>query len=975
MKIFPIAFLILCGFISLIQADDRPRTIMTNDGETDDQCSAHRFILYANEIDIEGMLYVNSGLHPQGEGTTWMEEIVDQYAKVFDNLKLHDSRYPEPSYLKSVIKIGNLNDAGMKAVGDNKDTPGSNHIVNVLLDNDPRPVWVQAWGGTNTLAQAMYRIMTSHPAELPRVVKKVKLYSIHNQDAGTKSLDWMRDTFPEMLILKNMQMFFWIAYEEFRGIEFNYFSSSWMNGHVRKNHGALGTHYPNRDGSFISEGDSPSWFHLIDTGLRSTENPHFGGWGGRFHLKGPDNNMRVDKADSKGKKYAGYRWADGIFRDWAARMDWCVKPYNEANHAPNAVFKGSLNQNVAPGSTVQLSAEGSSDPDGDSLNYRWWQYFEADSADANVKFINGNFNKASFVVPNEPGKDIHVILEVSDTGSPILTKYQRVIFTIDGGITPEPQPEPVPEPVPTEGAHNLVGERTDVTTIELSWSPPEGNPTLKEYGVVLGSNNKVWKRIQTLSGTTLATKLTSSDGILSTEALLQVRAVLPDGTKLPMSEQISVAPYVPPEPTPEPSPTPLPEPTPTPVPEPTPTPVPEPTPTPSPEPTPTPAPEPGPVTESMVYEAEEALVSGATVVGTYVDYINASKDFIEWTVTGVQSQYLLEFRYALSSSDRPLQITVNGTVVEDSLSFPSSGSWKNYVSVSLTVFLMDGLNTIRATAIGQSGANVDSLTVTRIGPVPEPQPTPAPEPIPTPVPEPIPLDGGAYGLQALRTDVQVIELSWKAPPGNPSLKEYGIVLGSNNKVWKRIKTVSGTTLTTILNADHGIKDEVALLQVRAVLLDGTKLPMSEQISVAVFELQPEPVPTPVPEPSPEPVPVFESITHEAEEANVSGAKVVGSYVDYINASNDFVEWTVQVDAAGVYQLAFRYALSYGDRPLAIVVDGNVIDPALSFPNTGSWKNYGQVQINASLNSGVNKIKAIATGQSGANIDALILSSP
>jgi hypothetical protein len=50
-----------------------------------------------------------------------------------------------------------------EAIGENMDTPGSDRIVEVLLDNDPRPVWLQAWGGLNNIAQAFYRIKTSYP--------------------------------------------------------------------------------------------------------------------------------------------------------------------------------------------------------------------------------------------------------------------------------------------------------------------------------------------------------------------------------------------------------------------------------------------------------------------------------------------------------------------------------------------------------------------------------------------------------------------------------------------------------------------------------------------------------------------------------------------------------------------------------------------------------------------------------------------
>jgi hypothetical protein len=85
---------------------------------------------------------------------------------------------------------------------------------------------------------------------------------------------------------------------------------------------------------------------------------------------------------------------------------------------------------AAPGVTVKLSAVGSSDPDGNQLSYRWWQYHEAGSAEAGITLSDAGFQEASFVVPDEPGKQVHIILEVTDNGTPPLVGYQRIVCTI-----------------------------------------------------------------------------------------------------------------------------------------------------------------------------------------------------------------------------------------------------------------------------------------------------------------------------------------------------------------------------------------------------------------------------------------------------------------------------------------------------------------------------------------------------------------
>jgi hypothetical protein len=88
---------------------------------------------------------------------------------------------------------------------------------------------------------------------------------------------------------------------------------------------------------------------------------------------------------------------------------------------------------VRSGNRVSLSAKGTTDPDGDELTYRWWQYKEADTYDGTIKIKGIGKKKASFTVPNDTvkGETIHIICEVTDTGTPPLTRYQRVVIEIE----------------------------------------------------------------------------------------------------------------------------------------------------------------------------------------------------------------------------------------------------------------------------------------------------------------------------------------------------------------------------------------------------------------------------------------------------------------------------------------------------------------------------------------------------------------
>jgi len=92
--------------------------------------------------------------------------------------------------------------------------------------------------------------------------------------------------------------------------------------------------------------------------------------------------------------------------------------------------KGAVKREVKPGEIVKLEAT-TTDPDKNKLTCRWWQYTGADSATDSVTIANADsMNQASFVVPNEPGKQVHIILQVTDDGTPPLVGYLRVICNI-----------------------------------------------------------------------------------------------------------------------------------------------------------------------------------------------------------------------------------------------------------------------------------------------------------------------------------------------------------------------------------------------------------------------------------------------------------------------------------------------------------------------------------------------------------------
>lgn len=124
------------------------RLIVTTDlggTDPDDIQSMIHLLLCSNMVDIEGLISSNAWVDGPDNSRKIME-IVDSFGVVLPNLKVHMDGFPDVDYLKSIVKRGQ-DKANMDGVGDNKDSPGSELIYASVMKEDPRPIWLVAWGG------------------------------------------------------------------------------------------------------------------------------------------------------------------------------------------------------------------------------------------------------------------------------------------------------------------------------------------------------------------------------------------------------------------------------------------------------------------------------------------------------------------------------------------------------------------------------------------------------------------------------------------------------------------------------------------------------------------------------------------------------------------------------------------------------------------------------------------------------------
>jgi len=451
--------------------DPKPRVFVLTDisNEPDDEESMVRFLVYADEYDIEGLVATTSTHLRDRTREDLIRRQLDAYDQVRGNLVKHAGGFPTKERLAAVTATGQPA-YGMASVGDGQTSAGSRLLLAAADRDDERPLWISIWGGANTLAQALFDARQERsPEALRQLVAKLRVYSISDQDdAGP----WLRREFPDLFYIVSPSSTDWKEYwrATWTGIsgdrhykngpmhKFHLVDNPWLEENVIKNHGPLGALYPTL--AYIMEGDTPSFLGLVNNGLGWHVSPAYGGWGGRYALYqayGETRPIWTNNQDSRDTVTADsgqtectdtatlWRWREHFQHDFAARMDWCIATdFKQANHNPVAVLNSDTTKRVLditakPGETVTLSAEGTRDPDGNAFEVRWWIYPEASSLrDAKgrrfppeVTLGASRGGGTSLVAPTVTKPEtVHVILEIEDRGTPSLFAYRRAVVSI-----------------------------------------------------------------------------------------------------------------------------------------------------------------------------------------------------------------------------------------------------------------------------------------------------------------------------------------------------------------------------------------------------------------------------------------------------------------------------------------------------------------------------------------------------------------
>ncbi len=449
MRAYNMSFRLLVAATTLLalpaQAEDaipqRLRIIIETDagGDPDDEQSLVRFLLYANEWDVEGIIANRpaardgENLNAERTGLGIVRRQIDAYGACHAKLVQHDPRYPTSEYMQAHTVAGHADtDDGVQL------------IIEAVDRDDPRPVWFCNWGTDDGSAQscllrALDQVLSERgPAGYAKFKNRLRLsssneFGAHTFDIAPAFPIWV-DTFRPEIDRQRWYHRFSAVTATAGGFD--------IERDVRTGHGPLGALYPTNTTHPQKEGDSMSFIYLIPTGMNDPNQPGWGSWAGRY---GPQDNAAgrpyfwANQADawqgSTHREHSLARWAEHLQNDFRARMDWCAKDVDHANHPPEVRIEGPLRRIAKSGEEIAIVASPSTDPDGDELHFAWLHYAEASATGVPVELRDADKSRAAFTAPSVQSPcELHFILAVTDSGEPALTRYARVMVTV---LTPD----------------------------------------------------------------------------------------------------------------------------------------------------------------------------------------------------------------------------------------------------------------------------------------------------------------------------------------------------------------------------------------------------------------------------------------------------------------------------------------------------------------------------------------------------------
>ncbi len=491
---------------------NKVRTIITTDMEVDDMNSMIHLSLYLNEIDLLGVVYTSSQYHFNGDGIHtlgqvtphyrtsghaglerprtsygpdpngkdlkefrpfpigWIENLwKGPYADAYPYLIKHDASFPSPEHLVEITKYGNIEFEGDVRF----DTEGSNLIKNYLLDDNEEPLYLQSWGGVNTIVRALLSIYDEyHEKEewefiYKKVVSKARILGVSKHVGQDNSyLDsHIHELYPDLVCLS--PEYYYGVYNASNATQkdcVDMFKGKWMLENIHNHTSTLmDAYHLMGDGrkikgeadvyqfgltsvldfgfpgttpihmdpyDFIGEGDSNTYIPLFQFGLRGMENYAYPTILGRLFSDEEEKPSAGNVMSGEGISYNPFIKA--YQEDFAARAKWCYSEYKDANHAP-IVQMDTLDLYARAGEIVDLKAK-VTDPDEDAYSVIWEHFdrFSTYSGDEMIRVFEPWKECTRFMVPSDAKAEEYIvfILRAQDQSTTPMTSYGQVVVHI-----------------------------------------------------------------------------------------------------------------------------------------------------------------------------------------------------------------------------------------------------------------------------------------------------------------------------------------------------------------------------------------------------------------------------------------------------------------------------------------------------------------------------------------------------------------
>lgn len=475
-----------------VDKSQQARILITTDLEVDDMNGILLSLIYADHYDLAGIVWSagmyhftgDGGKHTLGEITpnyrcnaqhcehrvktaadlteyrpidpTWLDRILEYYEEDYQLMSKNNPNYPTPDYIRSITKVGNI-----EFEGDYRfETEGSNFIMDCIMDDDMRPLYIQHWGGINTTVRALYSIYEKYHGTpewdnvLAKVTAKVRIGGSGEDNCRADSK--IDEMFPGLQNGGYGGGFF--SYGSFFAASYNaptraadelqpYLHADFILDAYKQGHGKL-----TEEIWLMGEGRAlygepliynyglityMDWALSAELGwgpesLKSRPRAEYEKYDWAFCQFGAagfiDIGLRPE-ITNRNNQYTIIMW-----EELAARADWAICEPQDCNHAP-IVTADNLDFVAAPGQTVSLAGS-AKDPDGDKLTSKWWVpafscTYKEGKAEGLVVSSESGWN-TDFTIPSDAqaGDKFVVNLEVRDNATRPMTRFAQYVITV-----------------------------------------------------------------------------------------------------------------------------------------------------------------------------------------------------------------------------------------------------------------------------------------------------------------------------------------------------------------------------------------------------------------------------------------------------------------------------------------------------------------------------------------------------------------